>query len=135
MRCLLGVLIAFIIVLSGSSVSKEEGISLPFYAVDVDVTAYTPSPDETDNDPRIMASGKRASDADLYGLRYVAVSRDLMEDYDVNFGDYVYIPFEVQDVMNPKWKRAIDIFMPNKHFALQFGRRRIKIIILKVALE
>jgi len=89
----------------------------------VDLTAYSPSKGQTDDTPFVMASGKKARPADLWQLRYVAVSRDLMSELDLGWGDIVYIPFEIQDTMSPKVKRTVDIFMRNRSIAKFFGRR------------
>ena len=95
----------------------------------VTVTAYSPSPHITDHDPFEMASGKRATVKDLYQLRYVAVSRDLMREFGIKFGDIIYIGFEVQDTTSAKVKSTVDLFMRNLNLARQFGRQTRAVIL------
>ena len=78
-----------------------------------------------------MASGKFATPKDLEQLRFVAISRDLMEKYGIEYGDKVYIEFEVQDKMGLKIKNSVDIFMRNLSLAKKFGRQKRSIIIVK----
>jgi len=98
---------------------------------EVNVTAYSPSPHITQGDPFMMASGRRVRIQDLWELKYVALSRDLVKKYNLKFGDKVYIGFEFQDLMNAKVKNTIDIFMRNLTLARQFGRQRRNIVIIK----
>jgi len=97
--------------------------------LEVEITAYSPSPHITQGDPFQMASGKIANPKDLEQLKYVAVSRDLMEEYGIEYGDKIYIEFEVQDKMGPKVKNGVDIFMRNLDLARKFGRQKRRIII------
>jgi 3D (Asp-Asp-Asp) domain-containing protein len=98
----------------------------------VSITAYTNSVKETDNTPNITASGKKVKKG------YIAVSRDLLSKWGGReaFGSKVYILdmgiFEIQDVMNKKWKKKIDIFMYDVNKAKKFGiKKNITIIKLK----
>ncbi len=92
----------------------------------VDVTAYSPTVSETDSTPLITASNKMVKEG------YIAVSRDL-EAY-LEFGDKVFIEdigiFEVQDRMNRRWSKRVDIFFYNTKRAIQFGKVKKKMWIL-----
>lgn len=99
--------------------------------LEVTVTAYSPSPHVTDNTPFEMASGKIATPQDLEQLRYIAVSRDLIEKYNLKWGSIVYIGFELQDKMGTEVVDGADIFMRSLDLAQKFGRQKREIIILK----
>jgi len=85
--------------------------------ITVRVSAYTPSSDETDSTPTITAVNTEVEEGT------VAVSRDLLGF--LNFGDSVYLEgigvFKVTDVMNRRYKRAVDVLMLTKKQALKFG--------------
>jgi 3D (Asp-Asp-Asp) domain-containing protein len=58
----------------------------------------------------------------------VAVSHDLEQDLGLRFGDALYVEgvgcVRFQDRMPRRWKRRVDIFLPSRRAALEFGRRR-----------
>lgn len=99
--------------------------------LEVTVTAYSPSPRQTQGHERQMASGKYASVRRLWEMRYVAVSRDLKERLDLKWGDKIYMEFEVQDLMHEKIENTVDLFLRSEKLAQQFGRQQREIIILK----
>lgn len=89
---------------------------------------YTNDPKMTDDSPNIMASGKNVYSG------AIAVSRDLL-DY-VMFGDIVKIAingkletFVVEDVMNIRHKRCIDIFTTNKKLLKKSGKGRLYVVV------
>jgi len=98
-----------------------------FTKITVDVTAYSPTKRECDSTPFITASNKRVKEG------YIAVSRDL-EAY-VGFGDKVFIKglgiFEVQDRMNRRWKKRIDLFFFDTKQARRFGKKKREMWILE----
>jgi 3D (Asp-Asp-Asp) domain-containing protein len=114
-------------------VSKfDEGITLQAASanlkkITVDVTAYSPRPRETDSTPFTTASNKRVQEG------YIAISRDL-EAY-LSFGDKVYIKdigiFEVQDRMNRRWRKRVDLFFFDTKQALKFGKIQKEMWILE----
>ncbi|MBI4092484.1 MAG: 3D domain-containing protein [Candidatus Kerfeldbacteria bacterium] len=85
-------------------------------------TAYTSSPDETDSDPFTTASGAKTGDG------VIAVNG-------LPFGTKVKIPdvygdkeFVVLDRMAPRHGRnRIDIWMPSKHQAKNWGVRTVMV--------
>ena len=99
--------------------------------IDTEVTAYSPSSHITDNSPFQMASGRYATVRELWELKFIALSRDLIEEYGLEWGDKVYVEFELQDTMNKRITNSADIFMRNLELAKQFGRQERKIIILR----
>ncbi len=93
--------------------------------MDVVVTAYSSSIDETDDTPFVTASGKNVQDG--------IVANNLL-----SFGTRVRIPelfgdqiFEVQDRMNQRKSfYQFDIWMPSKDQALHFGAKTARIEII-----
>ncbi len=100
-----------------------------FIKIDAEITAYSPSPNQTQGDPFVTASNLRVTPQDLEQLRYVALSRDLLEDYDIQYGDVVWISFIIEDKMGPKARQGVDIFFRNIDLARKFGRQKRTIII------
>lgn len=90
-------------------------------------TGYSSSVIETDNTPFITASNTRTRTG------IVAMSRDMLRRYNpdapFSFGDVVHITgvgdFVVEDSMNPRWRRRVDVWFPSRTAAFQFGRRRV----------
>ncbi|MFW6323774.1 MAG: 3D domain-containing protein [Desulfovibrionales bacterium] len=95
---------------------------------EVDVTAYTPTERECDEDPLIAASMRKVR------LGTVAVSRDLFESGWV-FGKKIYITgygiYEINDLMNSRFTKRVDIFMWERDKAMNFGRKKIKVALLE----
>lgn len=91
---------------------------------DVRVTAYSSTPEETWGDPFITASGERVRDG-------IIASNFLPFDTEVQipeiFGDKVFI---VKDRMHPRKKNFIDIWMPAKQKAINFGIHDTYIVVL-----
>lgn len=85
----------------------------------VTVTAYTPTPEECDDDPMITAFMTKVRPG------IIAVSRDLFEEGWVK-GETVYIKgfgvFTIEDLMNKRFTRSIDILVFSKQKAKQIGR-------------
>jgi 3D (Asp-Asp-Asp) domain-containing protein len=94
--------------------------------IEVLVSAYSSTPDQTDDTPLITASGKYVADG--------IIANNLLP-----FGTKIRIPalygdkiFVVEDRMNKnKSKYHIDIWMPEKDLAINFGRKNAEIEILE----
>jgi len=93
------------------------------------VTAYTPSKEECDNDPEITASMRKVKPGT------VAVSHDLFKSGWV-FGKKIYIEnlgiFEINDLMNRRWNKRIDIVMFDKKQARKFGKKNKAAALLQI---
>ncbi|MFN8548013.1 MAG: hypothetical protein U0527_08640 [Candidatus Eisenbacteria bacterium] len=93
--------------------------------VRVAVTAYTSAEAQTDDSPTITASNTRVSE------RTVAVSRDLLRTFTpgapFNYGDKILIPgvgiYRIEDTMNGRWRRKIDLWFASKDEARRWGVR------------
>ncbi len=88
------------------------------------ITAYSSSPDETDNSPFITAAGTRTRDG-IIAANFLS------------FGTRVKIPalygekvFVVEDRMAAHNGGKVDIWMPSKSLAIQFGVRKAEIVVL-----
>jgi len=95
------------------------------FAVPVNITAYNPVPDQTDDTPFITASADYVRDG------IVALSYDLERTLELEFGDIVVLEtrdgeflgeFEFQDRMNKRWRNKVDIFMWKVQDAKKFGK-------------
>lgn len=83
-------------------------------------TGYAPSPYQTDTTPCITASGVR--------VRRGTVAANWLP-----FGTLLEINgeiFMVEDRMNPRYGKAIDIFFPSTSEALEFGKQDIEMVIV-----
>jgi 3D (Asp-Asp-Asp) domain-containing protein len=86
-----------------------------------DITAYSSSPDETWGDPFITASGRRVADG------VVACPRRLPFGTKVRIGSRTYTCW---DRLHPKYDDRFDIWKPSKEDALEFGRRRLLVVVM-----
>lgn len=87
----------------------------------VTVTVYNPVVEQCDSDPYITADNSEIDMAKLKQgkLKWVAVSRDLLKDGKVKYGEKVKINckedpslsgvYTIHDTMHPRWKKHIDI--------------------------
>ncbi|WP_022663032.1 3D domain-containing protein [Paucidesulfovibrio longus] len=95
----------------------------------VTITAYNPSEDQCDEDPLVAASMRKVRTGTI------AVSRDLFDQGWV-FGRKVRIEglgiFEINDLMNKRFSRSIDVFMWDENQATAFGRRKARAALLDI---
>lgn len=95
----------------------------------VTVTAYNPTTDQCDADPTVAASMRKVRPGTI------AVSRDLFDQGWV-FGRKVRIEgmgiYEINDLMNVRYTKAIDVFMWDNEKATAFGRRTRKVALLNI---
>lgn len=93
-----------------------------YKSYNLEVTAYSPSVDECDDTPFIAASGKRVDDFT------VAVSQNMRKG-GWGFGKFLYIPefdqfYLINDVMNKRYTKRIDLFKWTKSEARDFGYKK-----------
>lgn len=92
------------------------------------VTAYNSVPEQTDSTPWITATGDRVK----YGI--AAVSPDLEERgwkmYSIIYVDGLGF-FQITDRTNPRLSTTVDIWMHNYNDALQLGKKKRKVFLLK----
>ncbi len=99
----------------------------PRTVYEVDVTGYSSSRDQCDDDPFITAANTQVRDG------IVALSRDLLRRYNpdapFDWGDKVHIEgvgeFVVEDSMNARYRHRADIWFPNRSSAANWGIRSL----------
>ena len=116
--------------LASQSDDADEPQSAPrtskMFSIDVTVTAYSSTPGQTDSTPFITASNTRVREG------IIAVSRDLLLRFTpgapLHYGDLVELEgvgvFRVEDTMNPRYKKRVDIWFPDFRSARNWGVRR-----------
>jgi len=110
----------------------------------LEATAYTSSVRETDSTPFVTATGMRAR------LGVLAVSPDLLKvlpygtkvrlkdlgsvygrgrgQFDYLFRDRIFV---VADVMHPRMREKVDVWLPDRATALRFGRRVVSLEVVE----
>ncbi len=115
-------------VLSGLSCKEEVHTPYEWKTMEVTATAYNSLAYQTSSNPHITAFG----DSLKPGLRYIAVSRDLLKK-GLSHNTLVKIEglegtYLVKDKMNRRWRNRIDVYMgTDVKAARQWGRRNINI--------
>lgn len=89
------------------------------------VTAYTSTPEETDSTPFITASMTEVHDG-VIAVNFLPFGTKVM--IPKLFGDKV---FTVEDRMHWRKENFVDIWMPTKQDAIEFGIHRAEIVILR----
>ena len=103
------------IIIQGNSYKAtphEELAKIEFWAV---ITAYSPVPEQTDEDPTIMASGKEVYENAIACPRWL------------EFGSRVKIDGKIytcEDRTHPRLDGIFDILMFNNQKAIEFGRQK-----------
>jgi 3D (Asp-Asp-Asp) domain-containing protein len=115
-------------VISKFSDDIREGVKVVYEAQVNTATSYSNRVCETDSTPNITASNDLVADFTL------AVSRDLYEQ-GWTFGKLVYIEelgefVRIQDLMNKRFCRRVDVFNADTEQAIKFGKRRITAYLL-----
>lgn len=98
-------------------VAKEK----PRRVMYVTVTAYSSTPDQTDDTPFIAASGKHVFDGMVAANFLRLGTRVRFPDY---FGNK---SFFVEDRMHERFSDRMDVWMETREEALEFGIRRLKV--------
>lgn len=91
---------------------------------EVSVSAYTSSPEETDDTPNITASGTRTRDGIVAANFLPLGTRIQLPDL---YGDKIFI---VEDRMHRRFSDSVDVWMPHKASAITFGRKTSHIVVL-----
>lgn len=100
-------------------------INTPVTSIEATVTAYTNRTRETNHDPAHTATMSKP----IPGLT-CAVSRDLIH----WLGGRIYIEgygvWHVEDLMNARYERSIDLYMGDVKAAKEFGRQTLQVVYL-----
>lgn len=89
------------------------------------VTAYSSTPDQTDDTPFITASGTRTRDG-VVAANFLPIGTKVR--MPTIYGDKVFV---VEDRMNSRYYLRMDIWMASRQQALQFGKRTVPIEIIR----
>ncbi|MCR4312575.1 MAG: hypothetical protein NUV56_04815 [Candidatus Uhrbacteria bacterium] len=99
----------------------EAALRGPSYTITVAATAYNSLPEQTDSTPFITASGTHVRMGVIAANFLPMGTRVRIPEY---FGDQVFV---VEDRMNPRYTKRIDIWMEHIEDARQFGVRDITV--------
>ena len=100
----------------------------------VTATVYNAVPEQTDSTPFLTASGSIINPECPEVYRWIAVSQDMLKE-GWNFGECVEVTgagdldgvWQIQDVMNKRYKRSIDFLVENSRRLGKWKGVRIKI--------
>lgn len=117
----------------GREVVKEVNLNVRVKEV-VTVTTYHAVPGQTDSTPFVTASGYRINQRNPEEDKIIAISRDLKDRF--KFGDSVLVTntgkydgvYYVQDVMNKRFTKKIDILINRK----DKGNKFLNVLITKL---
>ncbi|MCR4323304.1 MAG: 3D domain-containing protein [Candidatus Azambacteria bacterium] len=93
----------------------------------VTMTAYSSTPDQTDDSPFTMANGKRVHDGAV-AANFLPFGTKVM--FPELYGDKV---FTVEDRMHKRFSNRMDIWMETRGEAIKFGIREVTVEILEDA--
>ena len=98
---------------------------VPAKVLKMTITAYSSSADQTDSTPFITASGS-------------TVTENTVANNDLPFGTLVRLPelfgsqlFVVADRMNARFRRRLDVWMPNREKANSFGIKYTRVEVVE----
>lgn len=103
-----------------SELAETEAKATPKQIVYVVVTAYSSTPDQTDDTPFTTANGTRVRDG-IIAANFLKFGTKVK--FPDHFGDKI---FEVTDRMNKRYTNRADIWMETREEALKFGIRTLK---------
>lgn len=102
----------------------ESEIRQARYVVKVPTTAYSSTPDQTDDSPFITASGSHVRWGVVAANFLPIGTRVRLPDH---YGDQVFI---VEDRMNARYNMRLDIWMETRDAAKQWGVRNVRLEVL-----
>ena len=103
---------------------EAENTYRPTQTILVTVTAYSSTPDQTNDSPFIMASGKRVYDGAIAANFLPTGTQVMLPEI---YGEKV---FTVEDRMHRRFSDRVDVWMETREEALQFGIKRVAMKIL-----
>lgn len=108
-----------------NTAKKVTNVAITARELVVSITAYSSTPDQTDDSPFITANGTYVYDG-LVAANFLPFHAKIqIPDY---FGDKI---FTVEDRMNRRFQNRVDVWFPDRQSALEFGHRVLKIKILE----
>ena len=98
---------------------KEQVAEIKIEGLDVTVTMYHPTRNQTDSTPNILADGTRIKTHNASEYKFIAVSRNLLKRWGgwLDYGDFILLKgtdgkdgiYQVRDTMAARWVNRIDI--------------------------
>ncbi|MBI2024881.1 MAG: 3D domain-containing protein [Candidatus Harrisonbacteria bacterium] len=88
------------------------------------MTAYSSTPDQTDDTPFITASGAHVRDG-IVAANFLPIGAVIK--IPELFGEKVFV---VEDRMHRRFSDRVDIWMPDRESAKKFGIRQAEIVVL-----
>ena len=116
-------IVLFILIVSLSSSAKTEGYKLICRGT-VTATAYNSLASQTDSTPWITASGTKCRTG-VIAANFLPFGTKVMIE---GFGEQIFV---VEDRMNRRYNKRIDIWFYSYKQAVQFGRRKVKYYVLE----
>src|SRR3989339_403669 len=109
------------------SASKAKTVSVPasLKTGKTEMTAYSSTPDQTDDSPFITANGTHVHDGTLACNFLPFGTKVKIPDYS---GDKIYI---VEDRMAKRFSHRMDLWFPSRAEAYQFGRRNLVYVVVE----
>ena len=114
---------------------KEQVAEIKIEGMDVTVTMYHPTRNQTDSTPNILADGTRIRIHKASEYKYIAVSRNLLSRWGgwLDYGDFVVLKgtdgkdgvYQVKDTMNARFVNRIDILESPGTKPYKFDNARI----------
>ena len=104
---------------------NSKNLSAKIRELVVSITAYSSTPDQTDDTPFITARGTYVRDG-IIAANFLPFGTKIK--IPELFGDKIFI---VEDRMNSRYWHKIDIWFPERHDALEFGIKTAKIQIIE----
>ena len=114
---------------------KEQVAEIKIEGMDVTVTMYHPTRNQTDSTPNILADGTRIRIHKASEYKYIAVSRNLLSRWGgwLDYGDFVVLKgtdgkdgvYQVKDTMNARFINRIDILESPGTKPYKFDNARI----------
>jgi len=103
--------------------AKNSGFRL-VYSGKVPMTAYNSLESQTDSTPWITAAGTRCREGVIASNFLPLGTKVMIEGY----GDRIFV---VEDRMNKRYNRRIDIWFRSYNDAIKFGRRNLKFYVVE----
>ena len=116
------------ILAQNSPVRQTKSTNIKYKVIEetvVPASAYSSTPDQTDDSPFITASGTKVRDG-VVAANFLPIGTKIK--IPEIFGDKIFI---VEDRMNKRYWHKIDVWFPDRESALEFGVRTLKIQILE----
>ena len=117
-----------VIIINANSILQAKSPNTPEMASRflMAITAYSSSADETDSTPLITASGTRVRDGVIASNAFPLGTKIKIPEL---FGGKI---LTVEDRMHQRFTDRIDVWMPSKWQALNFGKKQVEVEIIEL---